>query len=73
MCDLIIKNALIYDGSGNPAFHGCVAVKSGKIIYVGPDYVGKAQKVVDAQGLCLSPGFIDSHSHADYSLFANPH
>lgn len=73
MCDLLIQNALIYDGSGAPAYHSCVAVKDGKILYAGPEYTGSAQKVVDAQGLCLSPGFIDTHSHADYSLYAEPH
>lgn len=73
MCDLLIKNAYIYDGSGAPAYHGCVAVKDGKILYAGPEYTGSAEKTVDANGLCLSPGFIDTHSHADYSVYAEPH
>lgn len=73
MCDLLIQNALIYDGSGAPAYHGCVAVKDGKILYAGPEYAGAAEKTVDAKGLALSPGFIDTHSHADYNLFADPH
>lgn len=73
MCDLLIQNALIYDGSGVPAYHGCVAVKDGKILYAGPEYTGSAEKTVDAKGLALSPGFIDVHSHADYSLFTDSH
>jgi hypothetical protein len=71
--DLVIQNALIYDGSGKPAFHGCVAVRDGKIAAVTPDNPGSARQVVDAQGLALAPGFIDAHSHADYAVATNPH
>lgn len=73
MFDLIIKNALIYDGSGAAPFHGNVAVQDGKIAAVSREDLGNAQTVVDAQGLALSPGFIDSHSHADYAIETNPH
>ena len=73
MFDLIIKNALIYDGSGKPPFHGSVAVLDGKIAAVSTDDLGNAEKVVDAQGLSLSPGFIDVHSHADYAFADDPH
>jgi len=73
MCDLLIRNALIYDGTGAPAFRGCVAVKGGKIQYVGHEYDGPAREILDAEGLCVAPGFIDSHSHADYAVFTDPH
>ena len=73
MYDLIIKNAEIYDGSGTPAFVGSVAVKDGKIAYVGKgDASLTARRVVDAEGLCLSSGFIDSHSHSDQSILEDP-
>ncbi len=73
MYDLIIKNAEIYDGSGTPAFLGTVAVKDGKIAYVGKgDASLTARRVVDAEGLCLSSGFIDSHSHSDQSILEDP-
>ena len=72
MYQRIIKNALIYDGSGVPPFLGDVAVDGGKIAAVGQN-LGNAETVVDAHGLCLSPGFIDVHSHADYALADNPH
>ena len=73
MLDLLIKNALIYDGSGKPAFYGDVAVSDGKIAAVGQAIDACAQSVVDADGLSLAPGFIDVHSHADYAFADDPH
>ena len=72
MHERIIKNALIYDGSGAPAFYGDVAINGGKIAAVGQN-LGNADTVVDAAGLCLAPGFIDVHSHADYAFADDPH
>ena len=72
MLDLLIINALIYDGSGRPAFYGNVGIKDGKIAAVGGDLLDAAE-IVDAQGLALSPGFIDVHSHADYAFADDPH
>lgn len=73
MLDLLIKNALIYDGSGAPAFYGNVGVKDGKIAFISCDALEEAAKTVDANGLALAPGFIDVHSHSDGSLCADPH
>ncbi len=73
MFDLIIENARIYDGSGKPSFYGSVAVLDGKIAAVSTDDLGTAEKVVDAGGLSLAPGFIDVHSHADYAFADDPH
>ena len=73
MFDLIINNALIYDGSGNPAFYGNVGVKNGKIIEINKDRLDGGTAIVDASGLCLAPGFIDVHSHADYAFADDPH
>ena len=73
MYDLLFKNALIYDGSGAPAFYGAVAVTDGKIAYVGKEDASLcARRTVDAEGLCLAPGFIDSHSHSDQSILEDP-
>ena len=65
MYDLIIRDALIYDGSGAAPFHGNVAVNGDKLAAVSREDLGTAATVVDAKGLCLAPGFIDTHSHAD--------
>lgn len=73
MYDLLIKNARIYDGTGRPAYAGQVAVKDGKIAAVGTEELGRAETVVDGEGLCLAPGFIDSHSHSDTALHKDPH
>lgn len=73
MYDLLIRNAMIYDGTGAPAFIGCVAVNGGKIQYVGETCDAEAKEILDAEGLCLAPGFIDSHSHADYAVYTDPH
>ena len=73
MFDLLIKSALIYDGSGAPAFSGDVGVTGGKIVAVSQSPLEGAAKTVDANGLALSPGFIDAHSHSDQCLYADPH
>ncbi|MCZ6874242.1 MAG: hypothetical protein O7G88_12070 [bacterium] len=60
-CDLLIKGAQILNGTGSPGFSGSVAVQDGKIAAIG-DVSGTAARVIDAQGLTLSAGFIDIHN-----------
>jgi len=69
--DLLIKGGRIYDGSGLPSYLGDVGVRGGKICEVGR-LQGKAQRVVDADGLAVSPGFIDFHTHLDAQLLWDP-
>ena len=49
-----------------------IAVKDGKIIEIG-DNISEGNEIIDAEGLALAPGFIDSHSHSDSTIFADPH
>ena len=71
MFDLLIKNGTVYDGSGSDGFLADVAVENGKIVAVGT-ISGAAAQVIDAAGLAVSPGFIDSHSHADGAILSFP-
>ena len=65
MFDLILKNGLVADGSGKPAFQADVAIRDGKIAAVGALPDAEAKEVLDITGLVVSPGFIDAHSHTD--------
>ena len=66
---LAITNARIVDGAGTPAVSGTVRVVDGRIAEAGPDVVSRsADTVMDAAGLVVAPGFIDTHSHADRDL-----
>ncbi len=69
--DLVIRNAVIYDGSGNSPFRGSVAVNGDTIAAVGdlPDAKGRSE--IDAGGLALSPGFVNMLSWATESLLAD--
>ena len=64
MYDLVIRGGLVYDGQGNLPQKNDIAVKNGVIVRVGtvPE---KGIRELDATGLAVTPGFIDSHSHAD--------
>jgi len=73
MDDLLIRNGAILDGCGNPWFRGDVAVHNGRIMRVGRNTPGKARRLIDASGLFVSPGWVDMHSHGDWSLLAHPH
>jgi dihydroorotase/N-acyl-D-amino-acid deacylase len=69
--DLLIVHGHILDGSGSPWFEGSVAIKDGKIAEVGRLVNPSARQVIDASGLMVAPGFIDLHSHSDYTLLVD--
>lgn len=72
MYDLIIRNARIVDGTGMPAYHSHVGIKDGKIVKIAPLITEEAEQTIDAKGLTLTPGFIDSHSHDDFIMETVP-
>ena len=69
--DLVVKNALIVDGTGNDAYHGDVAVSGGTIAAVGK-VDGGATRTIDVDGQVVAPGFIDGHTHYDAQLLWDP-
>src|ERR1700741_4661439 len=69
--DLLIKNGLIVDGSGMPAFRGNTGIKNGKIVDIGK-LSGTAGRTVDAEGRAVAPGFIDHHCHYDAQVTRDP-
>ncbi|MBQ8407808.1 MAG: D-aminoacylase [Clostridia bacterium] len=71
MYDLIIKNASVIDGLGNEPYIADIGIKSGKIESIGSKLSG-ACETIDATGLTVTPGFIDSHSHSDRDAVAFP-
>ena len=74
--DLLIQNAQVFDGNGNAPQLLDVVVHNGLIHEVGPSLHMEAKQTIDAQGLALMPGIIDSHTHYDAQItwdpFVNP-
>jgi N-acyl-D-aspartate/D-glutamate deacylase len=62
--DLLVRGGLLVDGSGAPARGGDVAVRGGRIAALGA-VAGSAERVIDAEGLAVAPGFVDVHTHYD--------
>ncbi|MBK8811839.1 MAG: D-aminoacylase [Acidobacteria bacterium] len=69
--DLVITNARIVDGTGNPWFRGSVAIRDGKIVKIGRVEASGAKATIDAAGRIVAPGFIDVHTHVE-DVFSNP-
>ena len=66
--DVVIHNALIYDGSGGKPYSGEIAIDGDRIAYVGPHRALKGAREIDAHGQAAAPGFIDMMGHSEESL-----
>lgn len=66
--DIMIRNGTIYDGSGNPAYVGDVAIQGDTIAAIGEEIDGRGRQKIDASGLAVAPGFINMLSWANESL-----
>ncbi len=72
MLDLLIRRAQIFDGSGGEPQSGDLGVAGGRIVYLGAQCPDSAQRTIDADGLALMPGIIDSHTHFDAQITWDP-
>jgi N-acyl-D-amino-acid deacylase len=70
--DIVIRNGIIYDGTGSPGIKTDLGIKGNKIVAIADLNTATADLVIDANGLAISPGFIDIHTHTDTSLLVNP-
>lgn len=66
--DILIRNARVVDGTGNPWYHADVAVKDGRIAAIGRLNQASAGRTIDAAGRVVAPGFIDVHTHIEGTI-----
>lgn len=68
----LVRRAAIVDGSGAASYRADLRIASDRIAEIGELAPAAGERVVDASGLVLAPGFIDTHSHADEEIFSLP-
>jgi len=66
--DVLIKDGLVYDGSTSEPMVEDVGIKGDKIVAVGKNLAGAASRIINAEGLIVTPGFIDVHNHTDLNI-----
>jgi len=70
--DLLIRNGTAVDGTGGPAVRADVGVTDGRIGAIGDLRAADAQRTIDASGLVVAPGFVDTHTHTEGVLLGDP-
>ena len=71
--DLVIKDGMVFDGTGAPRVRGDVAIDGGVLTAIGRVDASGAGRVIDATGMHIAPGFIDLHTHYDAQVFWDPY
>ena len=69
---IVIKNGTIIDGSGSPPFAADIGIAENKIVLIGSIDKSEGDIIIDAQGLMVTPGFIDVHTHCDRGILGTP-
>ena len=69
---LLVRHGTVHDGLGTPGRIADVLVEDGRIVDVAPGIENPDAEVIDAAGLLVAPGFIDIHSHSDFTLLVDP-
>jgi N-acyl-D-amino-acid deacylase len=70
--DLLIKHGTVIDGTGAPGMTADVGITGGRITALAPSLEGSATRHIDAGGYVVAPGFIDVHTHSDFTLLSSP-
>jgi N-acyl-D-amino-acid deacylase len=70
--DLLISGGTVVDGTGRPPFRGDILIRDGRVSDIGDIASRPDWSVLDAQGLIVAPGFIDVHSHSDFTILVDP-
>jgi N-acyl-D-amino-acid deacylase len=73
--DILIKGGIIVDGSGSEPYEADIGVSGDRITFIDRNSEAGIQRhtrVIDARGLTVTPGFIDTHSHSEFTLIADP-
>jgi len=68
MLEILIQNGQVVDGSGASRYRADVAIEGGRIVELGSLQGAEAKTVIDASGCVVTPGYIDMHSHSDFTL-----
>ncbi len=71
--DIVIKNGLIFDGTGAPRIRGDLGIVDGKVMAMGRVDASLGDRVIDATGMHVAPGFVDLHTHYDAQVFWDPY
>ena len=70
--DVVIRNGQVIDGTGRPAVRCDIGIRDGRVDAVGDLSAAEAQRSIDATGLTVAPGFVDTHTHSEGDLLVNP-